>query len=134
VNVDSLDADRMAIGPLAGSPSRSLSFTVNTAAHKHRLPGWLAQPEGKFLTDANLHVVLVALLARPAGAEVLQLTPRFQTLPPWLACPTGRKAQCSENLNNRRRLRVAKTLTLSWPPPRLVPHNIGQGLFALPTE
>ena len=64
VNVDSMDADRMAIGPLAGSPSRSPSFTVNTAAHKHRLPGWLAQPEGKVYYGCGCKARWLSLLLR----------------------------------------------------------------------
>ena len=34
-------------GPLAGLPSRSRRFEINTIARNQRLPGWLAQPEWK---------------------------------------------------------------------------------------
>ena len=33
--------------PLAGLPSRSRRFEINTIARNQRLPGWLAQPEWK---------------------------------------------------------------------------------------
>ncbi len=39
--------------PPAGLTSRSQRFEVNSIAPKKRLPGWLAQPEGKFESYFN---------------------------------------------------------------------------------
>jgi len=37
-----------ASGAPAGLPSRSQRFAISIIDPEHRLPGWLAQPEGKF--------------------------------------------------------------------------------------
>jgi len=40
-------------GPLLACPAGAEVFQLTPTPSNHRLPVWLAQPEGKFLTDAN---------------------------------------------------------------------------------